>query len=141
MYVESFILTVQPPEISGGSLIVGELQDGGFAIPGFPGELQFGGVLELGVDDDEPAGRYEVEILLEYARLQRSPQALLDSFPIDVPDTSQGWWGPRVIEVQPLQFDLTFWDEFEGFLVVKVNGEEIAERILRVIHHALPDGL
>lgn len=141
MYVESFILTTDSPPIFGGEISLGTVVDGIFAVPGFPASIEFGALLELIVDDDDLAGAYEVEILLEYAREADAPQATLrGGFTFEVLEPDPDWWGPRR-EAQPLHFVLDFWDEFEGFLVVRVNGDEIGERALRVIHNQVPDGL
>jgi hypothetical protein len=79
--------------------------------------------------------------MLEYSRLPGEPQAPVgQSFTVHAVEPGEDWWGPRV-SVQPLELTLTLWDEFEGYLVVKVDGEEIGEKALRVLHNAIPDTL
>jgi hypothetical protein len=38
-----------------------------------------------------------------------------------------------------LALNLNFWDEFEGYLVVKIDGDEWAEKALRVVLYDIPD--
>lgn len=141
MYVDSFVLTLVPPDVSAGSIVLGELLDGAFTVAGFPARVEFGGLLELALDDEDGPGAYEVELVLEYSRLEDAPQAPVgQSFTVSAVEPDEDWWGPRLIPL-PLQFSLRFWDEFEGYLVVRVNGQEIGEKALRVLHHAVPDGL
>ncbi len=142
MYVESFLLTVDPPEIRGGCLLVGEVHEGSFTLNRFPDSIETGAVLEIAVDEDDEPGSYEVELLLEYSRLENEPQRPVgDPFTIDVVESSADWWGPRLLIPQPLAIKLKLWDEFEGFLVVRINGEELAEKALRVYFQYVPDRL
>jgi hypothetical protein len=139
VYVDSFVLTAESPQVAGGEVVLGAIQDGAFTLPGFPGEVEFGALLELAFDEDDAPGEYEVEIVLEYSRLDGAPQAPLGpSFSVPVPERDPDWWGPRQV-AQPLSFSRRFWDEFEGYIVVKVNGEEIGEKALRVLHLQVPD--
>ena len=141
MYVESFVLTVDPAEVRSGSVILGEALDGGFRISAIPSEVRFGALLELALDPEDGPGAYEVEILLEYARLDGAPQVPIDEpFTIHAVETSPDWWGPRLVH-QPLAISLRFWHEFEGYLVVRINGEEEGEKALRAIHVELPDAV
>ena len=140
MYVESFILTVDPPEIQGGCVVLGEVHEGVFTVSSFPGSIETGALLEIAVDEDDDPGSYEVEILIEYSRIDNEPQTLVgDPFTIEVVEPSADWWGPRLLVPQPLAIKLTFWDEFEGFLVVRINGEEHAEKAMRVYFQHVPD--
>ena len=142
MYIESFILTVDPPEVRGGCIFAGELHEGVFRLDGFPGSIETGALVEVAVEEEDGPGSYEIELLLEYSRLPNEPQTPVgDPFTIDVVEPSEDWWGPRLLVPQLLSIKLRFWDEFEGFLVVRVNGEELAEKALRVYHHAVPAGL
>ena len=141
MYVESFVLTAEPPDLRGGTIQLGRVHDGAFAIEGFPGEIEFGALLELVFDEDDPPGSYEVELVLEYSRHEGAPQAPVGAaFGIEVVDPDSDWWGPRIVP-QPLRLRIAIYDEFEGYLVVKVNGEEVAEKALRVFQHHVPEGI
>ena len=92
-------------------------------------------------DEADAPGSYDVEILLEYAQITGAPQAPLgEPFTIEVLPAGEDWWGPRITP-QRLRFRLKFWAEFEGYLVVRVNGDEIAEKALRVLHNYVPDGM
>lgn len=137
MYVESFILCGEPPEVRGGELVVGQLADA-FVVPEIPFDLDFGAIIELSFEEHDEPGEREVEILQEYSGLPDEPQYRLGSFPAVALQTDKDWSGPRTI-VQPLALHLHLWAEFEGFLVVRVDGEEIAERFLRVIVSDVPD--
>jgi hypothetical protein len=142
MYIESFILSVAAPAIQGGCIFVGEVHEGTFSVEGFPGEVECGALIEFALDESDTAGTFEVELLVEYSRLDGAPQALVgQAFSIQAVEPSAGWWGPRLLVPQPLALRLRFWDEFEGFLVVRVNGEELAEKAFRVYHNYVPDQL
>ncbi len=139
MYVDSFVLTVAAPQIDGGTIVLGEISDGVFTAAEFPALIEFGILLEIALEEDDPPGSREVEVVLEYSRLDGEPQAPVgQSFTIPALEPDEDWWGPRLTP-QPLFVRLRLWDELEGYLVVKVDGEEIAEKALRVIHYAVPD--
>lgn len=142
MYVESFILTVDPPEVRGGCIFVGEVHEGVFTLNSFPGSIETGALLEIAIDEDDDPGAYKVELLLEYSRLQDEPQTPVgEPFTIEVVEPSSDWWGPRLLVPQRLRITLHFWDQFEGYLVVRINGEEVAEKALRVYYQYVPDQL
>lgn len=142
MYIESFILTVEPPEVRCGCIFVGEVHEGVFTLDSFPGSIETGALLEIALDADDEPGAYEVEVLLEYSRLPNEPQAPVDDpFTIHVVEPSSDWWGPRLLVPERLAIKLRFWDTFEGYLVVRINGEELAEKALRVHHQYVPDRL
>jgi hypothetical protein len=140
MYVDSFVLTTDPPQVSGGIVVLGEVHDGGFAVPGFPAEIEFGALLELALDEGDPKGTYEVQLVVEYSQRENAPQTPVgEPFTVEALEPDVDWWGPRQ-ELHLLHIKLTFWDEFEGYLVVRVDGVEIGEKALRVLHYEIPDG-
>lgn len=142
MYIESFILTVDPPEVRGGSIVVGEVHEGVFTLDHFPDSIETGALIEFALDEDDKPGAYEFELLVEYSRLPGEPQAPIgEPFTVHAVEPSDDWWGPRLLVPQRLAIQLQFWDEFEGYLVVRVNGEELAEKALRVYHHDTPESL
>jgi len=142
MYIESFILTVDPPEVRGGCISVGDVHEGVFTLNRFPDSIESGALLEFALDEDDGPGTYEVQLLLEYSRLENEPQAPVgDPFAIDAIEPSEDWWGPRLLVPQRLALRLRFWGEFEGYLVVSVNGQELAEKALRVYYNDIPEHL
>jgi hypothetical protein len=141
LYVESFVFCVAAPVIRSGTIVLDAVADGVFVAPGFPVRLEFGGLLEFALEEDDEPGDYEIELALEYSRLQGAPQTPLgQSFVVRAVEPGEDWWGPRLVQ-QPLELGLRVWDEFEGYLVVKINGEETTARALRVVHYAVPAGV
>ena len=123
MYVDSFVITVEPPEVDPAQrrIVLGEVSDGYFVIEQFPQTLSFGIYLELGFDEGE-AGDFEVRLCVE-AQIPGNPVQTLHVETVSVAEPSEGWWAPRVVPMA-LEAKVFAAGEFDALLFVEVDGED-----------------
>lgn len=128
MYVDSFILTVAPPQVDAGfrRVVLGEVSDGFFTVRELPARIEFGVYLEIGFEEDEN-GIFEVEVAAAVYAAGGVQESTLHRDKLDVAPAGDDWWVPR-FRALPFSVTLDITTEVDLMLTVFIDGEFMADK-------------
>ena len=126
----NFILTRGEPDTNGSEIELGTFSSGIVVVSAYPAMLEFGGVIQLAFEEDDPAGIYEVE--LRGTDLGAFDTHVLHTWPLEVPAPDHGWKRPRTWTLLVPMRDICVFGDLDMALDVEVNRRWAARQTILV---------